>query len=186
MKKRLYLIAGANGSGKTTLARELLREEKGLTFLNADETAARIGDGAGISAGRIILADTAKMLAGGNSFALESTISGNYHLRVLGEARGKGYEIILIYVFLDDIELNIARIKNRVRLGGHDVPEADVVRRFRRSVKNFGAVARLVDFWELYYNGVDGSKQIANGSGDNVEILNDDLYEQFKKVLNSE
>jgi predicted ABC-type ATPase len=69
---------------------------------------------------------------------------------------------------------------------GHDVPEADVVRRFYRSVKNFEAVARLVDFWELYYNGVDGLKQVANGFGDNVVVLNDDLYEQFKKVLNSE
>jgi predicted ABC-type ATPase len=186
MKKRLYLIAGANGSGKTTLAHELLREEQGLVFLNADETAAKIGDSAGISAGRTILTDTAKMLADGKSFVIESTISGKYHRRVLDEARGRGYEIILIYVFLDALELNIARIKNRVRLGGHNVPEADVVRRFYRSVKNFGNVATLVDFWKLYYNGVDGLEQIANGCGDDVEVLNDGLYEKFTKGLSRE
>jgi len=183
MKKKLYLIAGANGSGKTTLAHELLREETSLTFLNADETAAKIGDSAGISAGRTILTDTANMLADGNSFVMESTISGNYHLRVLDEAREKGYEIILIYVFLDAIELNLVRIKNRVRLGGHNVPEADVVRRFYRSVKNFGNVAKLADSWKLYYNGNNGYELIAIGCGDEIDVLNDDLYEQFKTGL---
>ncbi|MCL2184013.1 MAG: zeta toxin family protein, partial [Chitinispirillia bacterium] len=130
MKKYMYLIAGANGSGKTTLAHELLREEKGLTFLNADEIAAGIGDTAGIAAGRILLTEVGRVLADGKSFVMESTISGSYHLRILREAREKGYEIILIYVFLDTIELNIARIKNRVKLGGHDVPAEDVIRRY--------------------------------------------------------
>jgi len=185
MKKRMYLIAGANGSGKTTLAHELLREENGLTFLNADETAAKIGDNTGLSAGRIILTQTAKMLADEKSFVMESTISGSYHLRVLSEAREKGYEIILIYVFLDDLELNIERIKNRVRVGGHNVPTADVVRRFYRSVKNFKVTAKLTDSWKLYYNGNDGYEQIADGSGDYIDVLNDELYESFMKGLNN-
>jgi len=181
MKKRMYLIAGANGSGKTTLAHELLREENGLTFLNADETAAEIGDNTGLSAGRIILTRTAKMLAGEKSFVMESTISGSYHLRVLSEARERGYEIILIYVFLDDLELNIERIKNRVKIGGHDVPAADVVRRYHRSVKNFKAVAKLTDKWSLYYNGNNGYEQIASGCGDEADVLNGELYEKFMK-----
>ena len=180
MKKKLYLIAGANGSGKTTLAHELLREEKGLIFLNADETAAKTGDRTGLSSGKIILSEADRMLTSGKSFVMESTISGNYHLRILSEAKSRGYETNLIYVFLDSVELNIARIKNRVLLGGHDVPEVDVIRRFRKSVKNFAVVAAVVDFWKLYYNGDDGYEQIAIGRGDDVEILNDGLYQGFR------
>jgi predicted ABC-type ATPase len=182
MKKKLYLIAGANGSGKTTLAHELLREEKGLVFLNADETAAKIGDHAGVASGKIILAEIDRMLSAGKSFAMESTISGNYHLRVLREAKNLGYEIILLYVFLDSIDLNIERIKNRVRLGGHNVPDADVVRRFNRSVKNFWDIIDIVDFWELYYNGGDDYEKIAKGDGA-IYIINDCLYKKFQGGL---
>jgi predicted ABC-type ATPase len=182
MKKNLYLIAGANGSGKTTLAHELLREEKGLVFLNADETAAKISDRTGVASGRIILAEVDRMLSAGKSFAMESTISGNYHLRVLREAKKLGYEIILLYVFLDSIDLNIERIKNRVRLGGHDVPDADVVRRFNRSVKNFWDIIDIVDFWELYYNGGDDYEKIAKSDGA-IYIINDCLYKKFQGGL---
>jgi len=180
MKKYMYLIAGANGSGKTTLAHELLREEKGLTFLNADEIAAGIGDTAGIAAGRILLTEVGRVLADGKSFVMESTISGSYHLRILREAREKGYEIILIYVFLDTIELNIARIKNRVKLGGHDVPAEDVIRRYHKSMKNFESVAILVDFWKIYHNSNNGCIEIANGCGNDIEILDEYQYNRFK------
>jgi predicted ABC-type ATPase len=183
MKKRLYLVAGANGSGKTTMAHELLSEEKGLVFLNADETAAKIGDSMGLASGKIILTEINKMLASGKSFVLESTISGSYHLRVLREARNRGYEIVLFYVFLESVDLNIARIKNRVSLGGHDVPETDVIRRFYRSLKNFVDVIKIVDSWELYYNSNDDFELIAVGCSDSNYIFNDDVYKRFQGGL---
>jgi predicted ABC-type ATPase len=183
MNKKLYLIAGANGSGKTTLAYELLREEKDLTFLNADDIAAKTGDKTGISAGRTLLTEAKRLLADGKPFVMESTVSGNYHLRILKEAREKGYEINLIYVFLNTIELNIARIKNRVLLGGHDVPTEDVVRRYHKSIKNFWAIAAIVDFWKLYHNGNNGCVETANGSGELVEVLDEYMYNRFKGGL---
>jgi len=182
MKKRLYLIAGPNGSGKTTLAHELLRDEKGLAFLNADETAAKIGDSVGLAAGRIILKEIDKMLDSGKSFALESTISGNYHRRVLEKAKDMGYETALFYVFLDSPDLNLERIKNRVSLGGHNVPDEDVIRRFNKSIKNFWDIMNIVDFWELYYNSGTVCERIAKGNGENV-IYNEDRYKQFKGGL---
>ena len=182
MKKKLYLIAGANGSGKTTLAHELLREEQGLVFLNADETAAKIGDSVGLAAGRIILTEINNMLTSGKSFVLESTISGNYHKRVLAEAKSSGYEVIMFYVFLNSVDLNIERIKNRVALGGHNVPDEDVIRRFDKSIKNFWDIAKIVDFWELYYNSGNDYELIAKGNSDNV-IHNNDLYNLFKGGL---
>jgi len=183
MKKRLYLIAGANGSGKTTVAHELLREEKGLVFLNADETAAKIGDRVGLASGKVILAEINRMLASGKSFILESTISGSYHLRVLREAKDRGYETVLFYVYLNSVALNLYRIKNRVLLGGHNVPDEDVVRRLGRSLRNFWDIIEIVDSWELYHNINNDFEQIAVGGGDKVYVFNDDQYKYFKKGL---
>ena len=186
MKKIFYLIAGANGSGKTTLAKELLREEKGLTFLNADEIAAKIGDEIGIKSGKIILENADKLLATKKSVAMESTISGKYHERVIKKFKSAGYEIVLIYVFLNRVELNISRIQMRVLLGGHNVPRDDVIRRFYKSIRNFWSVVKLADSWQLYYNGGDDYEKIAFGRGEKVEILNDGVYNKFKRGLKNE
>lgn len=183
MVKTLYLIAGANGSGKTTLAHELLREEKGLVFLNADEVAAKIGDDLGLSAGKIILSEIDKMIAAKKSFVMESTISGNHHLNVLNKARKAGYKIVLIYVFLDMPEFNLARIRNRVALGGHNVPEDAVRRRYGRSLKNFADVKKISDRWELYYNGGEKFLAVARGNGQE-SVLDDAMYKKFKGLHN--
>lgn len=179
----MYLIAGANGSGKTTLAHELLKDEPGLVFLNADETAAKIGDKLGIRAGKIVLENIDKVLLSGKSVALESTISGKHHERAIKKFRAKKYEIILIYVFLDFPEANIARVKKRVALGGHNIPESDIRRRFYKSVKNFWPAAKLVNHWKLFYNGDDNYELIAEGNKSIEQIMNDELYKKFNKGL---
>lgn len=182
MKPILYLIAGANGSGKTTLAHELLKDEK-IDFLNADEIAKKIKDNTGFSAGKIIFQEVDNFFNDKKSFALESTISGAYHTRILESAKKSGYEIILVYVFLDFPQVNIARIKKRVALGGHNVPDIDVIRRFYKSVKNFEMATTLANKWKLYYNGDDNYELIAYGNKKASEILNEDLYKKFKKGL---
>ncbi|MCL2338583.1 MAG: zeta toxin family protein [Proteobacteria bacterium] len=186
MSKIFYLIAGANGSGKTTLAKELLREEKGLEFLNADEIAEKIGDDIGLRAGKIILESVDKLLAAKKSVAMESTIAGKYHERIMQKFKKNGYEIVLIYVFLNRVELNLSRIQMRVLLGGHNVPKEDVIRRFYKSVRNFWSAIKLADSWQLYYNGGDDYEKIAFGRNDIVEILNDDVYDKFKRGFKNE
>ncbi len=71
-------------------------------------------------------------VAQGKSFAIETTLSGQYLIRLISELKEKGYLITLIYVFLDNPEIAIDRIKTRVRKGGHFVPAQDVRRRFYR------------------------------------------------------
>ena len=180
MKKTLYIIAGPNGSGKTTLAKELVKDES-ITFLNADEIAMRNNDDIGLLSGRILLEKFEKLIADGKSVVLESTVSGNYHNRVIEKARKAKYEIIFVYVFLDSVKQNIERIKQRVKLGGHNVPEADVKRRYKCSLRNFWSVQKVVDQWELYYNGENNYEPVARGVSDVLEIMNDVLYNKFKK-----
>lgn len=180
MKNKLYIIAGPNGSGKTTVAHEVVRDET-ATFLNADEIALKNKDDIGLLSGRILLDKFDKLIAEHKSIVLESTISGNYHNRIIDQARKAKYEIIFIYVFLESVEQNIKRINHRVAMGGHNVPKTDVYRRFERSMKNFKNVIKKVDYWELRYNGNENCEVVARGTGDILDILDDALYNKFKK-----
>ena len=140
MKKVLYLIAGANGSGKTTLANELLSEEE-LTFLNADEIAKKLSptdiEKVRITAGKELFNRLNACVQEGKSFALETTLSGSLYVKIIEELRQKGYITHLVYVFLDNPDMCIERIKTRVKEGGHYIPDEDVRRRYNRSIKNF-------------------------------------------------
>ena len=180
MKKKLYIIAGPNGSGKTTLAKELIKEEN-ITFLNADEIAKKLDDDIGLSAGRVLLARLEECFKCKESMVLESTISGNYHDRIIERAKKEKYKIVFIYIFLDSVEQNLARIEQRVKLGGHNVPEPDVKRRYRRSLHNFWGTQKCANQWELYYNGENSYEIVARGCGDILEIMDDALYNKFKK-----
>ena len=180
MTKTLYLVAGPNGSGKTTMAKELIREDK-ITFLNADEIAARCRDNIGIRAGRILLEKLDCILDNGESVVLESTVSGNYHEQIIKRAKKLKYQVVFMYVFLASVEQNLKRIKQRVALGGHNVPPVDVRRRYSRSLKNFSEIIPMVDQWELYYNGENSYEIVARGKDEIVEILDDALYNHFKK-----
>ncbi len=153
-------------------------------FLNADEVAAKIGDKLGIEAGKILMEKIADSLNDGKSVAMESTISGNYHIRVIDRFRAKKYKIVLIYVFLDSIELNLARIKKRVLLGGHDIPEEYVRRRASRSFGKFWDIKKIADQWELYYNGNNTYKLIARGAHGIEEVVDRKIYKKFKAMKN--
>lgn len=148
-KKILYIIAGANGSGKSTLASELLPSEN-LDFLNADEVAKEICpeniESVKIKAGKIVLSRLEKLLNTEKSFAIETTLSGKNHIKTIERAKKIGYQVVLIYSYLDSPILCENRIKIRVLNGGHNIPKEDIIRRFYRSKKNF---------WNIYKNLVD-------------------------------
>lgn len=83
---------------------------------------------------------------------VETTLAGTGILRHMEAARREGYKIVLHYVFLGSPEQSLDRIRNRVLLGGHDIPEDDVRRRFKRSRTNLPAAAAQADEVYLYDN----------------------------------
>jgi len=135
----IYLIAGCNGAGKTTFAREFLPTEvKCLRFLNADEIARGLSPfnpgASAVKAGRLLLQEVHESLRRRQTFALETTLSGRSYVRIFRQARLLGYEIELHYLWLSSPVQAIARVRQRVRQGGHHVPAADIRRRFKRSL----------------------------------------------------
>jgi predicted ABC-type ATPase len=155
---RCIVIAGPNGAGKTTFAREFLpHEAEVIHFVNADliagglsplrpELAARQG-------GRLLLTELNRLAKARKDFAFETTLSGRTYVRMMRRWKASGYRIELVFLWLPSIELALERIAARVRQGGHNVPRADVLRRFNRSFGNFHSIYRsLADKWTIYDN----------------------------------
>jgi predicted ABC-type ATPase len=154
----LFLFAGSNGAGKTTFARAYLRQIDPIPrFLNADEIARGLSplepQRLAVKAGKLLLHEIQGCIESGVSFGLESTLSGTTHAKLLKQARSTGYQIEIHYLWLPSPELAIRRIAQRVKMGGHGIPNADVRRRFDRSRRNFTAVyAPLADLWTVWDN----------------------------------
>jgi predicted ABC-type ATPase len=154
----IYLIAGCNGAGKTTFAKSFLPNEGNcLNFLNADLIAQGLSPlnarAAAMKAGRVLLAEFHAFVARHETFAFESTLSGTTYVRLLKQAKRKGFRLYLHYLWLPSPAIAMARVRERVKKGGHDVPEADVRRRFSRSLRHFvNDYAPLADRWAVWDN----------------------------------
>lgn len=119
---------------------------------------------------------------------VESTLSGGSLGAHLQRARASGYALTLVMVFLDSTELCLHRVAQRVAAGGHDVPEADVRRRFGRSVHQFLHRYRaLADDWFVVFNGETGYTTVARGTGTAATIIFDDtLWTRFAQIAEQE
>jgi predicted ABC-type ATPase len=161
---RCIIIAGPNGAGKTTFAREYLPKDAGVIhFVNTDLLAAGLSplrpELAALAAGRLFLDELDRLAKARLDFAFESTLSGLTYLNRLKRWKATGYRIEMVFLRLASPQLALHRIAARVKQGGHDVPRADVLRRFDRSWKNFVTAYRLQsDAWAVYDNSGDSPK----------------------------
>lgn len=138
---KLIIFAGANGSGKTTVAKLFLPKIRVNEFINADEIARGLSPlnpaGQAVAAGRLVLKRLNDLLKSGKSFAFETTLAGHGYVKYIQRARDLGCAVEMHYIFCADINVNIQRVKQRVKQGGHDVPVVDIRRRYWRSLQNW-------------------------------------------------
>ena len=182
---RVVVLAGLNGAGKTTASRDLLVSvlkipvftnadaiARGLNSLNPESEAAR--------AARVMLDWMHDLAKERRDFAFETTLSARSYAGWLTGLRESGYEVHLYYYWLRSAEVAIARVAQRVRSGGHHIPDADVLRRYGRSVKNFSELYRgLADIWEVFDN-TDGDRQLlAIGNTTEQLVESDEVWETF-------
>jgi len=167
--KSIVIFAGPNGAGKTTFARAFLAQSH-LRFINADLIAAGLSpfspETMALRAGRLMLEEIAVSTAGNESFAFETTLSGLGWLRHIRQWRGQGWYVVLYFLALQDVEMAISRVAERVRQGGHTIPEAVIRRRFVAGLRNFEQHYKLaVDQW-VYYDNSD-SQPVLLAAGEN-------------------
>ena len=153
--KQIILIAGPNGAGKTTFAQEFLpKEAETINFINADLIASGLSpfapDKVAIEASKLLLSRIDECCKHGESFGLESTLSGKSYLRMIPKWRQQEYRVILHFLQLPSVELAVTRVQQRVKHGGHSIPENVIRRRFDRGINNLRDYKNAVDEWKLW------------------------------------
>ena len=158
MSKKIIIIAGPNGAGKTTFARSFLPQEAQCErFINADLIAAGLSpfapEVAALKAGRIMLTEVDDCVRKGESFAFETTLAGLAYLGRIQQWRAAGYHVSLFFLRLPNADAAIARVAERVRQGGHHIPEDVIRRRFAAGLRNLeNAYKSAVDAWAEFDN----------------------------------
>jgi len=187
---KVIIIAGPNGAGKSTLAPHLLKDAFGLLeYVNADTIALGLSafspESVAFEAGRIMLKRLHDLAETGESFAFESTLASRSYVRWIGELKKQGYGFHLIYLWLRSPALAVERVRERVRIGGHDVPEPVIRRRYLKGVRNlFALYQSLADTWAIYDNSVSADPVlIAIGKSNNdITILDNSLWRIIKEA----
>lgn len=184
------ILAGPNGAGKSTLAPVLLRDRLRITtYVNADTIAAGLSAFApaemAMRAGRIMLGHLRELAARRRSFAFESTLATHGYGRWLRRLADEGYRVRIEFLWLRSPDLAVERVRQRVRSGGHDVPESTVRRRYRRGVRSFlGLYSKLAESWCVLDNsGIAAPVPIAVGSfGKTISVEDADRWEWFQRA----
>jgi predicted ABC-type ATPase len=179
----MYVVGGPNGAGKTTLSVRYASEFNAV-YVGADKIAFEISPEdpakANVAAGRKFIEQINNHILAGDSLVVETTLSGSGYRRLIEKAQRAGYRISISFVFVDRADTCVARVKQRVRKGGHHVPEQDVRRRFSRAIRNFWDLYRnLADEWSLLYNGDDRHIPVLKGVAGDFRIVSEPLFEKF-------
>ena len=133
-------------------------------------------------AARLLLSRWRELVAARADFAFESTLSGRTYAAMLRDAQCAGYSVRLCYLWLPNVSFSLRRVRQRVRKGGHDVPVADVRRRFLPSLQNFFTLyLPLADEALLFQGAVEPPRLVAKWAGLSSAILKPETHELIKK-----
>ena len=185
----IYLISGCNGAGKSTVSYTVLPEILDCKeYVNADNIAAGTSpfqpETVSLEAGRIMLERINQLAASKVDFAIETTLSSRNYLSKLKEWQDKGYQIVLAFFWLNSPNLAIQRIIERVKKGGHSIPDEIVIRRYYRGIKNlFEYFISVCDYWVILDNSDEHPQVISEGIKDlELDIFNEEIWAAIKKV----
>jgi predicted ABC-type ATPase len=159
MSAQIRVLAGVNGAGKSSIVGATIRD-KGGEYYNPDEAARDImaanpglgqtpANAAAWEQGRKLLE---RAIDQGLDFTFETTLGGNTMPRLLAEAAERGIEVHVFYIGLASADAHIERVRQRVRAGGHDIPEADIRRRYRHSLINLVTLLPVLTGLRVYDN----------------------------------
>ncbi|MDD5362716.1 MAG: zeta toxin family protein [Ignavibacteria bacterium] len=187
--KRIYFIAGCNGAGKTTVSITLFPELLDCTeYVNADSIAKGISpfnpDSVSFVSGRLMIDRINNLLAAGLDFAVETTLTTLSYTSLFKECVKSGYKIILIFFWLNNSRLAIKRISERVKNGGHHVPDEIVIRRYFKGINNlFDIFIPLSDIWYIYDNSDINPVLVASGGKEiSTKITALEIFNEIKSI----
>lgn len=174
---KVVVLAGPNGAGKSTAAERLLRGPLRVDeFVNADVIAQGLSglapESAAFEASAIMLRRLHALAEQRVSFAFETTLASRSLAPWLRTLVASGYRFDLIFLWLPSPEAAIARVRDRVNRGGHDVPEVTIRRRHAAGLRNFFELYQpIATTWQMVDNNRNGCRVIAGGSGTRIDRI---------------
>ena len=184
---KLYIIAGCNGAGKTTASFTILPEVLGCKeFINADEIAKGLSpfqpESVAVQAGRIMLARMDELLQKGETFAFETTLATKSYKQKIEWAQANGYEVTLLFFWLDSPNIAKERVAQRVAEGGHSIPLETIERRYYNGIANlFTIYIDIVDICYIFDNSEGRKELIAQKERHkDIVIYNNDKFNLIK------
>ena len=187
MSKQLYIIAGCNGAGKTTASFTILPEILGCKeFINADEIAKGLSpfqpESVAVQAGRIMLTRMDELLQKGETFAFETTLATKSYKQKIEWAQANGYEVTLLFFWLDSPNMAKKRVAQRVAEGGHSIPSETIERRYHNGIANLFAIyIDMVDICYIFDNSEGRKELIAQKERHkDIVIYNNDKFNLIK------
>lgn len=185
----LVVLAGSNGAGKSTTAPTLLNGALSVTeFVNADVIAKGLSafepERAAIQAGRIMLARIKHLAKSRVNFAFETTLASRSFAPWIAGLLHDGFAFSLIFLWLPAPEVAVARVAERIRNGGHSVPEHVIRRRYDAGIRNFfGLYMALAENWYFYDNSsFSGPQLIAQGiRREEIAVLDTQTWRAIRK-----
>lgn len=173
----IYIIGGCNGAGKTTAANEILPNFLNCKeFVNADSIAKGLSpfqpETVSFHAARIMLNRIKELISEKSTFAFETTLTTKSYVKIINDARKTGYKIVLFYYWINSPKLALARIADRVKKGGHNIPKDVVFRRYERSLNNLvNLFIPICDEWYVYNNSETSQSLISEGKYINISKI---------------
>ena len=193
MNKNLYIIAGCNGAGKTTASFTILPEILDCKeFVNADEIAKGLSpfqpEKVSFEAGRIMLRRINELLDSDENFAFETTLATKSYKSKVLSAKTKGYNVTLLFFWLQNVELAIERVRTRVLESGHNIELEVIKRRYINGIKNlFEIYLPIVDEAMIFDNSEGKHNLIAEKTLDSeIDIFDDNIFDKLKNYYNEE
>ena len=193
MSKQLYIIAGCNGAGKTTASFTILPEVLNCKeFINADEIAKGLSpfqpESVAMQAGRIMLARMDELLQKGETFAFETTLATKSYKQKIEWAQANGYEVTLLFFWLNTSKLAKKRVDQRVAEGGHSIPSQTIERRYYNGIANLFAIyIDMVDICYIFDNSEGRKELIAQKERHkDIVIYNNDKFNLMKNNYEKE
>lgn len=116
-------------------------------------------------------------------FGFETTLAGRAYLRLIQRLRAAEWRVELIYLVLPDPEMARQRVAERVAHGGHDIPQADVERRFYRGLANlFDHYMVAVDRVKCLSSEGEQPKLVFAYQGGKLDVLREDVFKRIKEM----
>ncbi len=174
------ILGGPNGSGKSSLYSSLKPPGE---FVNADVVAMGIDpakpESVSLAAGRLVIRRLDELISARSDFTYETTLSSRQAILVMERARTAGYTVSLVFVALNNPDLNVLRVRERVSLGGHPIPESHVRRRYEKALARLSEAIPLADASLVYDNSGRSPELLLRIAGKTIEENNLDEAQAF-------